>query len=103
VKNKFVLGLDNVLYQVDNWFPKLPKNSKVGVFFSGGMESSLITHIANSLYGDDNVELFYSDSMFSGNDPQIDENIRANVIRSAKLFDKKPHYVKTNIELLNKD
>lgn len=103
MEDDYLLGPNKMLYQIPVNFPTLPEGSKVGIFFSGGMESSLIASIAMHRYGKDNVFLFYSDSMFSGNNKVIDRNIRANVERSAVLFDKEPIYIETDLELLAND
>ena len=103
METEYLLGPDKTLYQIHEYFPILDKDSKVGVFFSGGLESTLIAYIASKLYGPNNVLLFYSDSMFSGNDDVIDQNIRANVARTADVIGKEAIYVETDLELLNND
>ena len=44
---------------IEEHFPKLEKNKRMGVFLSGGMESTLITLIAQEVYGKENVLIFY--------------------------------------------
>jgi hypothetical protein len=103
METEYLLGPNKVLYELYENFPKLDAGSKVGVFFSGGLESTLIAYIASKLYGADNVLLFYSDSMFSGNNAVIDENIRANVARTAEVIGKDAIYVETDLQLLADD
>ena len=103
METEYLLGPNKTLYQIHEHFPKLESGSKVGVFFSGGLESTLIAYIASKLYGPGNVLLFYSDSMFSGNDAVIDQNIRANVARTADVIGKEAIYIETDLELLNND
>jgi 7-cyano-7-deazaguanine synthase in queuosine biosynthesis len=103
METEFLLGPNKALYQIYDNFPKLEEGSKVGVFFSGGLESTLIAYIASKLYKPENVMLFYSDSMFSGNNAIIDQNIRANVARTADVIGKDAIYIETDLELLNND
>jgi hypothetical protein len=65
----------------------------MGVFLSGGMESTLISLIAQQVYGKDRVINFYSDSIFSANDANRNSYINGNVIRSAKLLEVEPVYL----------
>lgn len=84
--NKFI-------YEVEKNFPKLEKNKKMGVFLSGGMESSLISLIAQDVYGKENVINFFSDNIFSSNDPARNKYIRTNLSRAAKLLKIEPTYL----------
>lgn len=103
MQSEFLLGPSKILYRIHDYFPKLDKESKVGVYFSGGLESTLIAYIASKLYGPDNVFLFYSDSMFSGNDEEINKNIRANVARTAEVIGKDAVFIKTDYKELTAD
>ena len=78
---------------IEEHFPKLEKNKRMGVFLSGGMESTLITLIAQEVYGKENVLIFYSDNIFSDNDPKRSSYITANVFRTAELLNVTPIYV----------
>lgn len=85
---------NNFVYNFDEHFPKLTDpNKKVGVFLSGGMESSLISLIAAERYGKDQVIYFYSDSIFSSNDPARSSYIHTNIARAAKLLNITPTYL----------
>jgi|LauGreSuBDMM15SN_2_FD.fasta_scaffold03863_3 hypothetical protein len=86
-------------FTVEDHFPKLSKNKKVGVFLSGGMESSLISLIAKEYYGEERVIFFYSDNIFSSNDPKRNEYIHTNVNRAAKLLNIVPTYLEFNYDM----
>lgn len=90
---KYILEPNNFLYLVEDYFPKLEENKRMGVFLSGGMESTLITLIAQSVYGKENVLVFYSDNIFSANDPDRDGYIRSNVFRTCSYLNLEPIYV----------
>jgi hypothetical protein len=97
MKSEYTLGHDHFVYKIDEHFPKI--NSKIGVFLSGGMESTLVTLMAFELYGKENVLCFYSDRIFSGDNAHIDENIRGNVNRTAKVLGVEPIYFDADHEL----
>lgn len=91
---KYIFSPNKLVYNVEEHFPKLNQKRKVGVFLSGGMESTLISLIAQQIYGKDKVINFYSDDIFSSND--IDRNIYItnNVKRSAGILKIEPVYLK---------
>jgi 7-cyano-7-deazaguanine synthase in queuosine biosynthesis len=93
MKTAYTLSPNNTLYTLDEYFPKLEDNKRMGVFLSGGMESTLISLIAQQVYGKDNVINFYSDSIFSANDSDRNSYINGNVNRSAKLLNVEPVYL----------
>jgi hypothetical protein len=93
MKAAYTLSPNNFLYTLEEYFPKLDKDKKIGVFLSGGMESTLICLIAQQVYGKDRVINFYSDSIFSANDVDRNSYINGNVIRSAKLVGIEPVYL----------
>lgn len=70
----------------------------MGVFLSGGMESCLISYIASTVYGKDNVFFFYSDDIFSCNNAAINTHINTNVSRAAKLLNITPTYLNFNYD-----
>jgi 7-cyano-7-deazaguanine synthase in queuosine biosynthesis len=92
----YVLNPTHFEFIVEDHFPKLSNNKKVGVFLSGGMESSLISLIAKRYYGEDRVIFFYSDNIFSSNDPERNVFIHTNINRAAKLLDITPTYLDFN-------
>ena len=96
---EFVLGPNNLTYIINNYFPKLEQGRKMGVFLSGGMESTLISIISQAVYGKDNVLNFYSDDIFSANDQDRNLYIIGNVNRSANLLDVEPVYLDFNYDL----
>lgn len=83
----------NKIFDINLHFPKLESDRKMGVFLSGGMESTLITLIAQKVYGKENVLIFYSDNIFSANDPDRSRYIIGNVFRTAKVLGIEPIYV----------
>jgi PP-loop superfamily ATP-utilizing enzyme len=91
--NTVVLKPNQIVYNIEEHFPKINKNKKVGVFLSGGMESSLISLIASRVYGKDNVINFFSDNIFSSNDPARNSYIRTNLSRAAKFLNVEPTYL----------
>lgn len=94
----YVLKPHGKKFDVNFHFPKLEKNKRMGVFLSGGMESTLITLIAQSVYGRDNVLIFYSDNIFSANDPNRSKYIIGNVFRTAEFLELNPIYVDFDYE-----
>ena len=90
IKDRYVLGPNHIEYSIIKNFPAA---NKVGVFLSGGMESSLITLIALEVYGPDKVVCFYSDNMFSSADPEGNKHIRTNIERAKVLLGVDPIYI----------
>jgi hypothetical protein len=93
MKSTYSLAPNNLEYQIDKYFPKLVEGQRMGVFLSGGMESTLISLIAREIYGKDKVFNFYSDNIFSANDPDRSRYIRGNVQRSADFIGVEPVYI----------
>ncbi len=89
----YTLKPNNFTFVIDQHFPKLPTNRRMGVFLSGGMESCLISYIAINLYGKDRVLFFYSDDIFSCNNSDINTHINTNVSRAAQLLNITPTYL----------
>lgn len=94
----FTLKPNDQKFDLNFYFPKLPDNKRMGVFLSGGMESTLITLLAHKIYGKDRVEIFYSDNIFSANDPNRSRYIIANVFRTAEIIGVQPTYVDFDYE-----
>ena len=97
MKEEYKLGHEGYVFRIQEHFPKI--TNKVGVFLSGGMESTLITIIAQQVYGKENVICFYSDKIFSGNNSEKDKNIISNVERTAKAIDVEPVYFDADLDL----
>jgi hypothetical protein len=91
--NTLVLNPTQFVYNIEDHFPKLDSDKKMGVFLSGGMESSLISLIAQQVYGKDRVINFYSDNIFSANDKERNTYINGNVIRSSNFLKVNPVYL----------
>jgi 7-cyano-7-deazaguanine synthase in queuosine biosynthesis len=98
MKSSYVLKPNDFLYNIDEHFPKLEKNKKVGIFLSGGMESSLISLIALSIYGKNNLTFFFSDNIFSSNDSIKNSYIHTNIKKAAKILDITPTYLNFNYD-----
>lgn len=81
----YVLEPTKIHYKLLDHFPN-SFGGKVGVFLSGGMESTLIGKIALELYGPDKVLFFYSDWIFCGNDPVYRRYVQGNVNNGAKIL-----------------
>jgi hypothetical protein len=99
MKTEYILAPSNYRFVIKEHFPKLADNCKMGVFLSGGMESSLISLLAKEYYGDDRVIFFYSDNIFSANSPIRNSYIHTNINRAAKLLDIVPTYLDFNYDL----
>lgn len=93
MKDAYTVKPYDKVFDINLHFPKLENNKKMGVFLSGGMESTLITLIAQSVYGEENVLVFYSDNIFSANDPDRSRYIINNVFRTADFLKLQPIYV----------
>jgi hypothetical protein len=79
MNNTYTLLPANVVYNIDEQFPKLTDpTKKVGIFLSGGMESTLIGKISQELYGVDNIVYIYSDVMFCGPNEKKREHLGTN-------------------------
>lgn len=87
----YTLQPSNFEYSIEEHFPLSSK--RVGVFLSGGMESSLISLIAIERYGKENVVFFYSDNIFSSNDPERSSYIHTNIKRATELLKIEPTYL----------
>jgi 7-cyano-7-deazaguanine synthase in queuosine biosynthesis len=90
---RYTLSPTDFDYELSKYFPVLSPNQKMGVFLSGGMEITLITLMAQQLYGKDNVICFFSDNIFSANDTNRNAYIRTNVNRTASLLGIEPVYL----------
>jgi 7-cyano-7-deazaguanine synthase in queuosine biosynthesis len=89
----YTLAPTNFEYTIEDHFPKLQQDKKIGVFLSGGMESTLISLIAEKVYGKDRVIHFFSDNIFSSNDPARNTYIHTNLNRTSKLINITPTYL----------
>jgi hypothetical protein len=89
--NTYILEPTKFSYKIADYFHQ-PKQGKVAVSLSGGMESTLIARIAMDVYGEDRVVLLYSDDMFTANDPEGNKNVLANVTNASKLLNKELIY-----------
>lgn len=91
MNTSYRLGPNNIQYNILENFPAI--ENKVGVFLSGGLESTLIALIAFELYGKDKVMCFYSDNIFSNNQEDINTYINTNLKRASALLDIEPVYL----------
>lgn len=96
MKPVYTLKPNNVNFVLDVHFPKLAPNRKMGIFLSGGMESCLISYLADKIYGKDRVLFFYSDDIFSCNNEDINTHINTNISRAANLLGITPTYLSFN-------
>ena len=79
MNNTYTLLPANIVYNIDEHFPKLvDPTKKVGIFLSGGMESTLISKIAQSLYNPENILYIYGDTMFCGNNETKKQHLGTN-------------------------
>jgi hypothetical protein len=91
----YTLEPTKIHYDLLDHFPKC-QDGKVGIFLSGGMESTLLGKIALELYGKDRVLFFYSDWIFCGNDPTYRRYVQGNVDNGAKILGIDVIYVDIN-------
>ncbi len=99
MKNEFILEPTKTPYNISENFPPVTEGKKVGVFLSGGLESTLVAKIALDVYGKDNVITFYSDEIFTYKDPNGNRNVWTNVSNSAKLLGTEPVYLPIDYDL----
>lgn len=93
MKKTFILKPTETKFSIDKHFPKLINGKKAGIFLSGGMESSLISIIASRIYSKENVIFFFSDNIFSSNNPLTNTSIHTNIKRATKLLNISPIYL----------
>ena len=99
MNTSYTLSPNNFFYEIEKHFPILPDDQKMGVFISGGMESTLISLIAQKIYGKDRVVNFFSDNIFSSNDTDINTYIRTNITQARNLLGVIPVYLEFDYEL----
>jgi 7-cyano-7-deazaguanine synthase in queuosine biosynthesis len=75
----YYLEPTNTKFDTDVDMPFLEQGKKMGVFLSGGMESTLLVKLAQEKYGKDNVLCFYNDSIFCENNPDKKVYINSNI------------------------
>lgn len=104
MQDKFILQPTNTNYSISENFPKPSEGKNVGIFLSGGLESTLILKIAISVYGKDRVIAFYSDEIFTNKDPKGNRNVWTNVGNIGDLLDIIPVYlpIDYNLHMTNK-
>jgi tRNA(Ile)-lysidine synthase TilS/MesJ len=88
-----------ITFSLEENFPILKEGKKIGIFLSGGVESSLLSLISFNLYRKENVICFFSDNIFSANDPIRNSYIHTNIKKSEKLLDIKPIYLNFNYDI----
>lgn len=96
--DNFILGKYSQNYLIRDYFPEIPKNKKIGVFVSGGMESTLIAKICQELYGAEQTLFFYTDDIFlSDNNNDNSKNILYNNVENIeKILNQKVDYLYIN-------
>lgn len=99
MKDEYILKPTNTRYVISENFPEPESNKKVGVFLSGGLESTLISKIAIDVYGKDRVITFYSDEIFTAKDPNGNRNVWTNVSNSASLLGSEAVYLEFDYDL----
>mgnify|MGYP006079884427 CR=1 FL=1 len=98
MKESYTLNPTNTILSLEESFPKLEEGKRVGIFISGGMESTLIAKICFERYGKDNCIGLYSDDAFSGTDVEKNISILSNIKKAEDNLDIKMSYVKFNLE-----
>ena len=100
MNSEYILGPNKYKFSINENFPKC---ERVGIFMSGGLESTLLAKISFMIYGKQNVELVYSDSMFSGQHEDINKNIINNVETGSRNLDKVAYYISVDMDLHYRD
>lgn len=80
--DSYTLKPSNTVFNFNENFPILEDNQNIGIFLSGGMESSLLVILAQEYYGKDRVICFYSDSIFCENKEEKKTYIKTNIDRA---------------------
>ncbi len=99
MQNEFILKPTNTRYLISENFPQPDDEKNVGVFLSGGLESTLILKIALDVYGKDRVIAFYSDEIFTYKDPNGNRNVWTNVSNSANILGVEAQYLSIDYDL----
>lgn len=87
MNESYTLQPSNTVFNFKDNFPQLDNDKKIGIFLSGGMESSLLVILAQHYYGKDNVLCFYSDSIFCENKEEKKTYIKTNIDRAKANLD----------------
>ena len=98
MNSSYILRPSNFEYIINDHFPKLENGKKLGIFLSGGMESTLISYIAIQLFGKENILFFYSDGIFCSNNPAVKFYIDTNVSQAAATLQIETTYVDFDYE-----
>jgi hypothetical protein len=100
INNTYTLLPSGLVYNIDEHFPKLvDPTKKIGIFLSGGMESTLISKIASHIYGPENIVHIYGDNMFCGDDPKKREYLGTNNRISKENLGIETIYVEVDYDL----
>ena len=99
----FILNPTNTFFSLKDNFPALKDGKNIGIFLSGGVESSLLTFLAFKIYGKDRVICFSSDNIFSGNDPVRNKFIDTNIRKAEKTLNISLVYLDFNYDLFLND
>jgi 7-cyano-7-deazaguanine synthase in queuosine biosynthesis len=89
----YTLQPTNTIFDTDVDLPTLDAGKKIGIFLSGGMESTLLVKLAINKYGKDNVLCFYSDDIFTAKNETKKKYIEANIQNAEKNLDVSVIYV----------
>jgi len=100
INNTYTLLPSGLVYNIDEHFPKLvDPTKKIGIFLSGGMESTLISKIASQIYNPENIVYIYGDNMFCGDDPKKREYLGTNNRISKENLGIETIYVEVDYDL----
>jgi hypothetical protein len=99
MKEKYTLHPSGFEYVVEEHFPRLNDGERIGIFISGGMESTLVSLIAIELYGRERIEFVFSDNIFSSNDAVRNRHIYTNIRRVSDILKITPTLLKFDYEL----
>jgi len=99
MREKYILGRDNIEFNLQEKFPKLSSGKNIAVFTSGGMESTLLAKMCFEIYGRDRTILCYSDTIFDGQEEHTHNAILGNVKNIEKVFGKEIEYIPFDLQL----
>lgn len=95
INSTLIVGKYKQEYKLSDFYPIIPKDQKMTVFVSGGMESTLIAKICQILYGKDRTVLLYTDNLFV-NGPNSKKIVANNAKNVERILHQPVYYIPTD-------
>lgn len=99
MQESYILKPTDTVFNIKQQFPEISPDKRIGIFLSGGMESSLLVLMAQEIYGVDRVLCFYSDAIFCENNDKKKTYIRTNIDRAIQNLDVHVEYIEFDYDL----